>query len=249
MRQLLPAPRDGVKPLDLYPAASRTAPAERPWVMINMIAGIDGGTAIDGVSGGLGGPGDKAVFGAIRASCDWILVASGTARAERYRIPQPGTDARRARVSAGRAPTPRLAVVSGSLNFEADLPMFAECPTDLPPALVITGQTAPPDRVENLRRVAEVEMLPDTRPTPEAALAHLHQRGAEVVLVEGGPSFNAQFAQAGLIDELCVSVAPKVTAGVSKRIVAGGPPMDSLDFDLGWLLEHESMLFARYLRR
>ncbi len=217
--------------------------------MINMISGIDGGTAIDGLSGGLGGPGDKAVFGAVRASCDWILVASGTARSERYRIPQPGDAARRARISAGRSPSPGLAVVSGSLDFETDLPMFTERPDDLPRALVITGGSAPADRVEELERVAEVVVLPEPRPTPATALAQLRQRGARVVLVEGGPGFNAQFAASGLIDELCVSISPKVTAGTSKRIVDGGPPMDPLDFDLDWLLEHESMLFARYLRR
>ncbi len=249
MRQLLPAPRDAVDPLDLYPRAERHEPPGRPWVMINMIAGIDGGTAIDGLSGGLGGPGDKAVFGAVRASCDWILVASGTARAERYRLPQPGDAARRARISAGRSPSPGLAVVSGSLDFEPDLPMLAEPPDDVSRALVITGDSAPDDRVENLRRVAEVVVLPGPRPTPAGALAQLRQRGAGVVLVEGGPSFNAQFAATGLIDELCVSIAPKVTAGASKRMVAGDQPIDPLDFDLDWLLEHESMLFARYLRR
>jgi len=248
MRQILPDHRADVEPLDIYPQAPRNTPADRPWVMINMIAGIDGGTAIDGVSGGLGGPGDKAVFGAIRASCDWILVASGTARAERYRIPQPSAEAREARVACGRTPAPRLAVVSGSLEFEADLPMLAERPGDLPRALVITGESAPKDRVENLRRVAEVIVLAEGRPTPAASLAELWRRDARVVLVEGGPSYNSQFAEAGLIDELCVSVAPKVTAGDSKRMMAGGAPLEPLDFTLDHLLEQDSMLFARYLR-
>jgi len=216
--------------------------------MINMIAGIDGGTAIDGVSGGLGGPGDKEVFGAIRASCDWILVASGTARAEKYRIPQPTAAARAARIAAGRSPAPRLAVVSGSLDFEADLPMLADRPEDLPPALVVTGSSAPPDRVEELRQMAEVAVLADPRPTPATTLSELWRRGARVVLVEGGPGYNAQFAEAGLIDELCVSVAPKVTAGDSKRMMAGGSPIEPLGFALDHLLEQDAMLFARYLR-
>ena len=216
--------------------------------MVNMIGSIDGGTAIDGVSGGLGGPGDKAVFGAIRASCDWILVASGTARAERYRIPQPSAAARTARSATGRTATPRLAVVSGSLEFEADLPMLADRPADLPPALVVTGSAAPTDRLEELRKTAEVVVLDEPRPTPAATLSELWSRDARVVLVEGGPGYNAQFADAGLIDELCVSVAPKVIAGSSKRMMVGGSPIEPLGFALDHLLEQDSMLFARYTR-
>ena len=79
MRQLVPTPIDSVDPLGLYLTDDRPPPAGRPWVMCNMIASLDGATALDGVSGGLGGAADKAVFRAIRASCDWVLVASATA--------------------------------------------------------------------------------------------------------------------------------------------------------------------------
>ncbi len=237
-----------VEPLEIYPLATRTVPVGRPWVMLNMITSIDGATAIDGLSGGLGGPGDRSVFSAIRASCDWILVAAGTARAERYGIPRPSRAARDARLATGRTPTPRLAVVSGSLELEPDLPMLADRENGEDPVVIITGSTAPPQRAEELSKSAEVITVDDPRPTPEATLAILHDMGAGVVLVEGGPGYNAQFAAAGLIDELCVSVAPRVAAGDSRRMVAGGPPLDNLGFVLDHLLEHDSMLFARYLR-
>ena len=53
-----------------------------------MVATVDGATAVDGRSGGLGGPADKGVFGAIRAVADVILVGAGTVRAERYGSPR-----------------------------------------------------------------------------------------------------------------------------------------------------------------
>jgi len=248
MRQLIPHHVESVKPLDVYPLATRTTPEHRPWVMLNMIAGIDGATAIDGVSGGLGGPGDKMVFGAIRASCDWILVAAGTARAERYGIPRPSKAAKAVRLSSGRSAAPRLAVVSGSLDFEPDLPMLADRRSHEDPVVVITGGGAPAERIRELSGRAEVMTLDRDRPTPESTLEALRAIGAEVVLVEGGPRYNAQFATAGLIDEICVSISPKVAGGDSPRIVAGGPPLEGLDFVLDHLLEHDSMLFARYLR-
>lgn len=248
MRQLIPHHVESVEPLDIYPLATRTTPEHRPWVMLNMIASIDGATAIDGVSGGLGGPGDKTVFGAIRASCDWILVASGTARAERYGIPRPGLAARTARLDSGRAAAPRLAVVSGSLDFEPDLPMLADRREHEDPVVVITGGGAPAERITELSSLAEVVTLDRDRPTPESTLEALWGMGAKVVLVEGGPGYNAQFAATGLIDEICVSISPKVAGGDSSRILAGGPTLAGLDFVLDHLLEHDNMLFARYLR-
>ena len=47
--------------------STRASHAERPWVMLNMVASIDGAAAIDGLSGGLSSEPDKAMFGALRA--------------------------------------------------------------------------------------------------------------------------------------------------------------------------------------
>src|SRR2546430_16591881 len=54
MRQLFPEPADSVEPLDVY----RDLPIVegRPALRLNMIASVDGATAVDGRSGGLGGP-------------------------------------------------------------------------------------------------------------------------------------------------------------------------------------------------
>ncbi len=101
MRQLLPTPLDAVDPLTLYPFDHRPRPAGRPWLMVNMVASVDGAIAIDGVSGGLGGDGDSMAFRAIRASCDWIVAAAGTIRAERYRIPRATEETAAARIAAG----------------------------------------------------------------------------------------------------------------------------------------------------
>jgi 5-amino-6-(5-phosphoribosylamino)uracil reductase len=51
---------------------------------LNMIASIDGATSVTGVSGGLGGPADHALFAVLRTQADAVLVAAGIARAEHY---------------------------------------------------------------------------------------------------------------------------------------------------------------------
>src|SRR4051794_12973115 len=87
VRQLFPVPIDEVDPVQCY-AADEWPP--RGWVMVNMITTVDGATAAAGRSGGLGGPADKKVFGAIRATAATILVGAGAGRAEDYGAPQSG---------------------------------------------------------------------------------------------------------------------------------------------------------------
>ena len=282
MRKLLPGPAAEVDLLDVYPAAARTPPSGRPWVMVNMIASADGAVAVGGASRGLGSPADQAVFQAVRACADWILVGAGTVRAERYRLPRPSAAALEARRQAGRSDRPGLAVVSASLDFDPGLPMLAyQRPGEARP-LILTGPDAPRDRAEHLAGTAEVvrleppaappaeleQMEPPTAPpaelgrleppaaplaetarigSPAAALGELGRRGAKVVLSEGGPTLNAWLADAGMIDELCLSIAPLLAGGPSPRLMHGAALAGPLTLELAHLLEEDGMLFARYL--
>lgn len=249
MRQLLPITKEAIDPLDVYPTAERPPPGHRPWLMMNMIASADGAIELDGVSGGLGGPADRLVFRAIRATADWILVAAGTVRAERYGPPRLPSDARAMRVAQGRPPDPRLAVVTGRLDLDVDLPLFAEVSPDEDRPLIITGSSAPPERVEMLSDVADLVVVDGARPSPAAVLDELHRRAAAVVLAEGGPSFNGQLASHGLIDELCLSISPVVVGGPSSRIIRDSEALEPADMTLDHLLEQDGFLFARYVRR
>ena len=233
--------------MELYPALPRPKPAGRPWVMVNMIASVDGAAAVDGASEALGNPADQAVFSAVRACADWIVAAANTVRVERYRLPRPRAASRRARRAAGRAERPRLAVVSASLDFDLDLPLFADQRPDDDRPVILTGRSTAPEAVERLDPVAEVVQLASERPSPTEILAELDHRDAEVVLSEGGPSFNAQLADAGLIDELCLSVAPLVAGGPSPRIVHGSERTVPLNLSIDHLLEASDTLFVRYL--
>ncbi|MGH9193763.1 MAG: dihydrofolate reductase family protein, partial [Acidimicrobiales bacterium] len=76
---------DEVDPAEIYGADSRPPPGDRPWVLVNMIASVDGAaTDPTGRSAGLGGPADLRVFSAIRAVADIVLAGAGTVRTERY---------------------------------------------------------------------------------------------------------------------------------------------------------------------
>ena len=83
--------------------------------------------------------------------------------------------------------------------------------------------------------------------SPVAALGELGRRGAKVVLAEGGPTLNAWLAEAGMIDELCLSVAPVLAGGPSPRLIHGAAFAAPKTLELAHLLEDDGMLFARYL--
>lgn len=252
MLQLVPAgniPNETVDAAALYMNDERPPWPTRPWVVANMVASVDGATAVSGVSGGLAGPGDKVIFDALRASADWILVAAGTARAERYRIPTTPPELQAQRAALGRSRPPRLAVVTGSADIDSSLPMFADVGPSQDPVLVITGNDAPPKLVEELRAVAEVIVVDHPRPTPEVILGELAKLGAAVVLTEGGPTFLGQLVAADVVDEMCITLSPLLIGGDSHRIASGQTADIAQPLRLDRLLALNSMLFARYVRQ
>jgi riboflavin biosynthesis pyrimidine reductase len=228
---------EDVDPLPLYGGDERDAGGDRPWVLVNMIATADGATAVDGVSGPLGGAPDKRVFAAVRAVADVILVAAGTVRAEGYGPPRPS--------AKGRAP--RLAIVTQSLDLDLTGRVFTEAQPGAKP-VIVTTRSAPADRVEAASGVADIVEAGDDRVEVHAALAALHAAGARVVLCEGGPSLVGQLVAAGLVDELCLSLAPLLAGGDSSRLAHGPAPAAPERMRLDRVLEEDSLLFCRYVR-
>lgn len=243
VRQLLPDPRPSVDVEDVYAADARAPGPDRPWVLLNMVAGVDGATAVGGRSGDLGGPGDRLVFGALRGVPDVILVAAGTVRAEDYGPPRPSTAQQARRAARGQQPFPRIAIVTSRLDLALDRPLFTDSPTK---PIVITDANADAARVAAVREVAEVLVCGDRRVDLRAAITALRPY-AGVVLCEGGPSLNGELVAADLVDEICLSVGPTLVGGESARIVHG-PEITPVPLVLQRVLEHDGALFLRYTR-
>ncbi len=216
----------------------------RPWVVANMIASLDGAATIDGRSGRLGGPGDKAIFHALRGVADVILVGAGTVRAERYGPPRHDPSDTERRLAAGMAERARIAIVTSSLELEDDLPLFGD-PTARP--LVITVENADPAERARLEQVADVVNAGVQRVDPAVALSRLSDLGARTVLCEGGPMLLGGLHDADLIDEWCVTISPVGTAGTGARI-AHGTTATARRLELDRLWEEDGMLFLREIR-
>ncbi len=244
MRQLYPPGRDG-QPPDLAALYAYPAGLDRAWVRANMVHSADGAAAVDGLSGGLSGPGDREVFGVLRALADVVLVGAGTARAEKYgpaRV-RPAW----AGLRVGRPAAPPIAVLSGRLDLDLDGPLLTG-PAPEARTIVITGGAGAADRRAAAAARADVIVAGGRRVDLAAAVAALAGRGHQRILAEGGPHLLGQLAAAGLLDELCVTVSPVLIGGPAGRIIhgpAGGPGPARLD--LAHLLADDSYLFCRYL--
>jgi len=244
MRQLFPHRTDPVDPVAVYAEVPEWPEgSDRPFVRLNMIASVDGATAVAGRSGALGGPADHRVFMALRSLADAVLVAAGTVRAEGYGPALFSPEVQDARRARGQAPVPPIAVVSRSCDLDWASPFFTAAAAR---PLVVTVSAARAANREQGAEVADVVIAGESDVDLSRAVAALGQRGAASVLAEGGPSLNGQLAAAGVLDELCLTVSPKLVGGDSRRIVTGADVDPPLSLELVSVLEEDGYLFLRY---
>jgi riboflavin biosynthesis pyrimidine reductase len=215
-----------------------------PTLRVNFVESIDGAATVDGLSGGLSGPGDKEIFASLRMVCDALVVGAGTIRAENYDALRLDEHSRAWRRDHGLPEFPLMVIVSGSLDLNPDQLIFSDAPV---PPIVVTHAGATAARRAAIAEVAEVVTVGDDAVDLGAAVADLHARGATQLLCEGGPHLFGALIAADLVDELCLTVSPLLTGGSAGRISAGLPgPARSMS--LQHALTSDSMLFLRYVR-
>jgi riboflavin biosynthesis pyrimidine reductase len=212
------------------------------WLRANMVSSADGAATRGGLTEGLGGPADRRLLSVLRALADVVIVGAGTVRAEGYGPVRPREWWGGLR--DGRAPAPPLAIISRSLHFDFDAPVFTEA---LVPTIVVTCASAPVDRLRACEKRAEVITTGEELVDAGAALDALAERGLVRQLTEGGPRLLAEFAAAGRLDELCLTISPQLTAGSAARVL-DGPSMEPMPLRLGHVLGDDDFIFLRYVR-
>jgi riboflavin-specific deaminase-like protein len=238
MRRLYPAPGVVADTPDLE---SEYLVAARRQVRANFVTSLDGMVEIDGRSGPLGGEADHAAFLAMRAVTDGILVGAGTVRQEKYgpvRLDAEVQARRRARL---QAPLPRLAIVSNRADLDPAARVFAADP----PPLLLTTAAAVQHRPD-LAAVAEMVACGAQRVDIGAAIEQLHARNLGRILCEGGPTLLRSLLFAGLVDELCLTTAPRLLGAGHRSLLGDQPLPDALSLRLTAVLEGDGMLLSRY---
>jgi riboflavin biosynthesis pyrimidine reductase len=133
-------------------------------------------------------------------------------------------------------------VVTGSGNLDWSSPFFMEAEAR---PVVVTTLASDAGARRRAEAVADVLIAGEDRVDPAEALHQLWQAGHRSVLLEGGPGLNADVVHAGLLDELCLTLSPRLVAGDGTRVLAGPELMPPLQLRLVRLLEQDDFLFAR----
>jgi riboflavin biosynthesis pyrimidine reductase len=198
-------------------------PARTSWWRINMVSTVDGSaTGESGRSGSINNGADKRVFDTLRGLADAIVVGAGTARDEGY----------------GPADVP-VVLVSRRGHVPEKL-------RDAPRGSVLLATTSDAEGLAASRKALGEEHVIVTG--DEVDLTELRRelagRGLTSVLSEGGPSLFADLAAAGVLDEVCLTVVPRLLGGDHPRIATGADAATELC--LTTLLEHDGTLLGRW---
>jgi riboflavin biosynthesis pyrimidine reductase len=225
LTRLHPAPVAPITVGHAYDVA-RPVLVDRPWVGLCMVASLDGSVSIDGKSGGLGNRNDLDVLLTLRELADMVLVGAGTANGEGYGPP--------------KSPHKRIGVVTntGRVDLGADLFVSGS-------GFLIAPRSADIDesRVEVLR-------TGETTVDLAHAVSRLHEvmPAVRYVQAEGGPRLNGALLTADLIDELDLSLSPRLVGGDGPRLTTGAPELDRR-FELAHLLaDDDGFVFSRWVR-
>jgi 5-amino-6-(5-phosphoribosylamino)uracil reductase len=227
--------------------------ADRPYLVLNMVSTADGRVTVAGRSGQIGNEADRELFHELRAQVDAVMAGAGTVRTERYGRLVRDPDRRARRQDAGFAPDPLAVIVSGRLALTPDIPLLQDPDSHV---VILTASDQEIEgcgaRVDYLRAdgaTGAAEELQER--APRLTLAPLLRKLRDdyevgTVLCEGGPRLNGALLQEKLVDELFLSVAPKLAAGPGPAVVEGPAIDPPAEMDLASVMAAGGHLFLRF---
>jgi riboflavin-specific deaminase-like protein len=243
VNQLLPKPAI-VDVLELLATVDpgTAAPSDRPYTLANFIASADGYATVDGRSGPLSDDGDRAIFHGLREQVDAVMAGTGTIRAENYGRILRKRERRERRLQRGLVEEPLACVVTRSGDVPIAAPLFSA-----PEARVVIFTA---NQVDVTRCAAEIDvvLLDPEQMTLTAVMRQLRtDYGVRLLLCEGGPTLFGGLLRERLVDDLFLTIAPKLVGGGSGPTINGGPASRKpQQLELAWLLERHGYLYHRY---
>ena len=201
------------------PARRSPAKLPRPFVTANFAITADGKISTRNFTpADFSSPRDKRRLLEIRAACDAILIGARTLAADTMSLGIPD-DLRAARKKAGRPELPLRVVLSNSGRLDPKLRIFQK-----PGApIVIFSTSRMPSRIWNaLALKAEIHLHDSPAVDLALALATLRRTHRVRRLVcEGGGTLFRNLISAGLVDELHLTLCPRIFGGRGAPTLTG----------------------------
>lgn len=194
------------------------APADRPYIAVNMVSSADGKATLEGRTAPMSAEVDRELFHHLRTQADGVLVGAGTVRIERYGRVTKTDELQSKRLREGVRAEALAVIVTRTGALPDDLPLLQQAP-------------------DSVHFVSDLN----------SGLADLRAQGIRSLLCEGGPNLNSSLFTERLVDELFLTIAPTIAGpGEALTIIEGLPLADAVDLELLTVHEAGGHLFLRY---
>jgi riboflavin-specific deaminase-like protein len=245
LQRLLPDQRP-VTPEEAYASLGleERAREDRPYVIANMVATVDGRATLAGRTKSISSEADRTLFHVLREQVDAVMAGTATIAIERYGPIVRDPERRERRLERGLAPVPLAVTATRSLELPVQAPLFQDAESRIV-VLTSSEREVPPASAQIM-----VERLSGSEPDLDLVrsmdvLRRTH--GVRTLLLEGGPTLLGAMLDAGVVDELFLSVAPLIVGrGAEVAIVEGAALPQPLELDVLSLLEDRGSFFFRY---
>jgi len=223
-----------------------------PFVLLNLAMSADGkiATANRAVSS-FSSKRDQEHMLELRATADAVMSGARTVDLNPVTL-GPGTERyRRQRLRAGLAEYNLRVIVSGSGSIDPQATIFKK---RFSPIVILTTERIPAKRLGMLQRLADdIKTFGKTELDFRAAFIWLRKQWrVKRLLCEGGGELNGALFLADLVDEINLTLCPKIIGGRDAPTIAGGKdPLklaDAKQFKLVSMKPHGDEAFLVYRR-
>ena len=233
VQRLSPEPAAATTVAEAYGVSRQRHPDGRPWIGMCMVASIDGSTVVSGNSQALSSPADLSVLVGLRQISDVIIVGAATVRLDGYNPPsKPGL---------------KVGVVTRATNLIEDVDLASKLFTSGSGFLIMPQDANLGDDVNAKIASAEIKTVRSGFGSVDLAAA-MRQIDGTFAQLEGGAALNAAMFAADLVDEINITISPRVVGGGGPRLSSGAPEMLQ-HYKIAHVLEDDGFLFVRYLRK
>ena len=194
----------------------------RPFVLINMAMSADGKIAPPHRRFiAFGSRLDHKNLLALRATADAVMCGARTVDSAPVTLDAGGAAYERRRQRAGLARQNLRVVVSGSGSVDPAAKIFQHT---VSPLIVLASGQAPKSRLAKLKRLADcVKVCGRNSVALAQALGWLRREWAvKRLLCEGGGELNFELLRLGLVDELHLTICPRIIGGRAAPTIADG---------------------------
>ena len=157
----------------------------------------------------------------LRATADAVICGARTVEATGTILGNGGEKFRRQRVKHGLGEYPLRIIVTGSGSMDLNADIFRK---GVAPIIILTSRRVPAKRLAQLRQVAdEVKICGEQSVDLRAAARWLRLKwNVKRLLCEGGAELNDAMFRVDLIDEINLTICPKIFGGRSAPTISDG---------------------------